>query len=63
MLGQEFLLLLLESLLKFVFNLLLLVLKFFLEVKKALINVLHLLEFKSLELFLNLFKELRVLII
>lgn len=63
MLRQEFLLLLFKSLLEFIFNFLFLILKLFLEVKKSLINVLHLLKLKSFELLLDLLKQLRVLII
>jgi hypothetical protein len=58
MLCQEFLFLLLKSLLKFIFNFLFLVFKLFLEIKKALINVFHLLKLKSLELLLYLLKQL-----
>jgi len=54
MLGQEFLLLLFEPLLEFIFDLLLFVFKFFLQIKEALINIFHLLKLEPLQFFLHL---------
>ena len=62
-LGQELLLLLLEPLFKFILDLLLLVFKFLLQVEEAFVDVLHLLEFEPLELFLHLFEQLAIFII
>jgi hypothetical protein len=62
-LGQELLLLLLEPLFKFVLDLLLLVFKFLLQVEEAFVDILHLLEFESLELFLHLLEQLAIFII
>lgn len=63
MLCQELLLLFLKSLFKLILNLLLLIFKFLLEVKEALVDILHLLEFESFKFFLYLFQQLRVFIV
>lgn len=54
-LSEELLFLFFETLFKLILDFLLFILKFFLQIEKAFINIFHLLEFKSFELFLNLF--------
>lgn len=54
-LSQELLFFFFETLFKLILDFLLFILKFFLQIEKAFINIFHLLKFKSFELFLNLF--------
>ena len=63
MLRQELLLLLFEPFLKLILNLLLLILQLLLQIEKAFINIFHLLEFESLQLFLDLLQQFRIFII
>ena len=63
MFGQKFLLLLFEPFFKFILNFLFLILKLFLEIKEAFINIFHLLKFEPFKLFLDLLKEFAILIV
>lgn len=62
-LGQKLLFLLFEPLVKLILDLCLLVLQLLLQVKESLIDVLHLLELESLQLFLHLLEQFAIFIV